>query len=154
MYYSITEITEAPLNPRIAPILLILLGLFVNLIGAGRGGRTPTTLRSADFESAASASSAIPAWGWEDAPKVSHRVWALRYLRALAGQSHERSKVSWLWFAPPPTGRVHSFGTAPRTSSGAIFVPPSGRKCEVRSTVARGLVFAPQPKQPVEESQS
>ena len=30
--------------------------------GAGRGGRTPTTLRSADFESAASASSAIPAW--------------------------------------------------------------------------------------------
>ncbi len=32
-------------------------------VGAGRGGRTPTTLRSADFESAASASSAIPAWG-------------------------------------------------------------------------------------------
>src|ERR1700691_5564075 len=31
--------------------------------GAGRGGRTPTTLRSADFESAASASSAIPAMG-------------------------------------------------------------------------------------------
>ena len=31
------------------------------LVGAGRGGRTPTTLRSADFESAASASSAIPA---------------------------------------------------------------------------------------------
>ena len=31
------------------------------LNGAGRGGRTPTTLRSADFESAASASSAIPA---------------------------------------------------------------------------------------------
>jgi hypothetical protein len=32
------------------------------ILGAGRGGRTPTTLRSADFESAASASSAIPAW--------------------------------------------------------------------------------------------
>jgi hypothetical protein len=31
-------------------------------IGAGRGGRTPTRLPSADFESAASASSAIPAW--------------------------------------------------------------------------------------------
>ena len=30
-------------------------------IGAGRGGRTPTRLPSADFESAASASSAIPA---------------------------------------------------------------------------------------------
>jgi hypothetical protein len=29
--------------------------------GAGRGGRTPMTRRSADFESAASASSAIPA---------------------------------------------------------------------------------------------
>src|SRR5882724_1441975 len=29
--------------------------------GAGRGGRTPTRLPSADFESAASASSAIPA---------------------------------------------------------------------------------------------
>ena len=33
------------------------------LIGAGRGGRTPMTLRSADFESAASASSTIPAHG-------------------------------------------------------------------------------------------
>src|SRR5277367_2717563 len=30
--------------------------------GAGRGGRTPTRLPSADFESAASASSAIPAY--------------------------------------------------------------------------------------------
>ena len=30
-------------------------------LGAGRGNRTPMTLRSADFESAASASSAIPA---------------------------------------------------------------------------------------------
>src|ERR1700726_1636898 len=30
--------------------------------GAGRGSRTPKTRRSADFESAASASSAIPAW--------------------------------------------------------------------------------------------
>ncbi len=29
--------------------------------GAGRGSRTPKTRRSADFESAASASSAIPA---------------------------------------------------------------------------------------------
>ena len=61
MYYSISEINETLHNPRIASILLILLDLFVNLIGAGRGGRTPTTLRSADFESAASASSAIPA---------------------------------------------------------------------------------------------
>jgi hypothetical protein len=33
--------------------------------GAGRGNRTPMTLRSADFESAASASSAIPAWALE-----------------------------------------------------------------------------------------
>jgi hypothetical protein len=32
-----------------------------SLAGAGRGGRTPTKLPSADFESAASASSAIPA---------------------------------------------------------------------------------------------
>jgi hypothetical protein len=31
--------------------------------GAGRGGRTPMTRRSTDFESVASASSAIPAWG-------------------------------------------------------------------------------------------
>ena len=31
------------------------------MIGAGRGGRTPTTLRSADFESATSANSVIPA---------------------------------------------------------------------------------------------
>jgi hypothetical protein len=30
-------------------------------VGAGRGSRTPKTRRSADFESAASASSAIPA---------------------------------------------------------------------------------------------
>ena len=79
MYYSISEINETLHNPRIASILLILLGLFVNLIGAGRGGRTPTTLRSADFESAASASSAIPALGWESAFKVSHRVWVGRY---------------------------------------------------------------------------
>ena len=34
----------------------VLLG-----VGAGRGSRTPKTRRSADFESAASASSAIPA---------------------------------------------------------------------------------------------
>ena len=33
----------------------------LQIVGAGRGGRTPMTLRSADFESAASASSAIPA---------------------------------------------------------------------------------------------
>ena len=32
--------------------------------GAGRGNRTPMTRRSADFESAASASSAIPAREW------------------------------------------------------------------------------------------
>jgi hypothetical protein len=31
------------------------------IFGAGRGGRTPMTLRSADFESAASANSTIPA---------------------------------------------------------------------------------------------
>ena len=37
----------------------LILNMFT--YGAGRGGRTPTTLRSADFESAASASSAIPA---------------------------------------------------------------------------------------------
>ena len=41
MYYSISEITETPPNPRIAPILLILLGLFLDSIGAGRGGSTP-----------------------------------------------------------------------------------------------------------------
>ena len=34
---------------------------FEAYLGAGRGGRTPTRLPSADFESAASASSAIPA---------------------------------------------------------------------------------------------
>jgi hypothetical protein len=33
-------------------------------LGAGRGSRTPKTRRSADFESAASASSAIPALAW------------------------------------------------------------------------------------------
>jgi hypothetical protein len=32
------------------------------LDGAGRGNRTPKSRSSADFESAASASSAIPAW--------------------------------------------------------------------------------------------
>jgi hypothetical protein len=37
--------------------------LLTSSSGAGRGGRTPMTLRSADFESAASASSAIPARG-------------------------------------------------------------------------------------------
>ena len=81
-----------------------------------------------DFESAASASSAIPASGWDDAPKVSHRVWALRYLRALAGQSHERSKVGWLWFAPPPTGRMDSFGALfPGFHPGLFsFLPPGG----------------------------
>ena len=40
---------------------------FFVVIGAGRGGRTPTRLPSADFESAASASSAIPAL-----PSASH----------------------------------------------------------------------------------
>jgi hypothetical protein len=35
----------------------------LNCAGAGRGSRTPKTRRSADFESAASASSAIPAEG-------------------------------------------------------------------------------------------
>jgi hypothetical protein len=63
MYYSIIEITETQPNPRITSTLLILLGLSLKFYGAGRGGRTPTTLRSADFESAASASSAIPALG-------------------------------------------------------------------------------------------
>ncbi len=51
--------------------------------GAGRGGRTPTTLRSADFESAASASSAIPAWGGGPLQKVSHRPCRQRYALAL-----------------------------------------------------------------------
>ena len=47
-------------DPYLSFILLIL-----NILdyGAGRGGRTPMTLRSADFESAASASSTIPARG-------------------------------------------------------------------------------------------
>ena len=61
MYYSLIEMAETPPNPRIASTFLILLSLLLTLYGAGRGGRTPTTLRSADFESAASASSAIPA---------------------------------------------------------------------------------------------
>src|ERR1700678_3674962 len=82
MYYSIFEISEAPLSSRISSTLLISVSLFFYLYGAGRGGRTPTTLRSADFESAASASSAIPASGWNDAPKVSHRVWPLRHSNA------------------------------------------------------------------------
>src|SRR5580698_287065 len=38
-----------------------LLGSIQDSTGAGRGSRTPKTRRSADFESAASASSAIPA---------------------------------------------------------------------------------------------
>jgi hypothetical protein len=42
------------------PIFWISLGEIS--VGAGRGSRTPKTRRSADFESAASASSAIPAW--------------------------------------------------------------------------------------------
>ena len=74
MYYSIVEITKTPNNPAISSILLILLGLFFELVGAGRGGRTPTTLRSADFESAASASSAIPAWGGYLLQKVLHSL--------------------------------------------------------------------------------
>ncbi len=48
----------------------IQTNLFI-IFGAGRGGRTPTTLRSADFESAASASSAIPASD-EAVVQVSH----------------------------------------------------------------------------------
>jgi hypothetical protein len=36
---------------------------FLEIRGAGRGGRTPMTRRSTDFESVASASSAIPAKG-------------------------------------------------------------------------------------------
>ena len=43
--------------------------------GAGRGGRTPMRLPSADFESAASASSAIPAW--ERHSQVSTRFLAV-----------------------------------------------------------------------------
>ena len=38
-----------------------LVGSIEDSVGAGRGSRTPKTRRSADFESAASASSAIPA---------------------------------------------------------------------------------------------
>ena len=43
------------------------------MIGAGRGNRTPMTLRSADFESAASASSAIPALklSWSNLPNCT-----------------------------------------------------------------------------------
>ena len=90
-----------------------------------------------DFESAASASSAIPASGWDDAPKVSHRVWALRHSRALAGQSHGRSKAGWLWLLPPPTGRADPLGRRPGLCPGLFSNPPSGRKCEARSVVAR-----------------
>jgi hypothetical protein len=45
-----------------APDLEPTMKEVVVFIGAGRGGRTPTRLPSADFESAASASSAIPAY--------------------------------------------------------------------------------------------
>ena len=38
-------------------------GFFLRVIGAGRGSRIPTVSPPADFESAASTSSAIPAWG-------------------------------------------------------------------------------------------
>jgi hypothetical protein len=47
--------------PLLAPLRDELGRLWVER-GAGRGSRTPKTRRSADFESAASASSAIPAW--------------------------------------------------------------------------------------------
>jgi hypothetical protein len=40
---------------------LVALSKQKGIYGAGRGSRTPKTRRSADFESAASASSAIPA---------------------------------------------------------------------------------------------
>jgi len=51
---------EAPTPYPFRPPRELINGMS-KVIGAGRGGRTPTTLRSADFESAASASSAIPA---------------------------------------------------------------------------------------------
>ena len=44
---------------ELAPARRVFCGAFG--VGAGRGSRTPKTRRSADFESAASASSAIPA---------------------------------------------------------------------------------------------
>jgi hypothetical protein len=48
-------------RPEIIHIELHYVSYRTSFAGAGRGNRTPMTLRSADFESAASASSAIPA---------------------------------------------------------------------------------------------
>jgi hypothetical protein len=61
--YDAKSATSAPEEHRmreLAPASRLFCGI---LAGAGRGSRTPKTRRSADFESAASASSAIPALG-------------------------------------------------------------------------------------------
>jgi hypothetical protein len=60
--------TKSPLRLLQKPVACRELGLLAAYSmgfrsGAGRGSRTPKTRRSADFESAASASSAIPALG-------------------------------------------------------------------------------------------
>jgi hypothetical protein len=70
--------------------------------GAGRGSRTPKTRRSADFESAASASSAIPAY-WRKRNRehqLNRRSEALQ-LAAFPSRRQPRKGISTTNFAPP-----------------------------------------------------
>ena len=59
----VPEISREAMGPQVELecILLNLKRLETHLLGAGRGNRTPMELLPTDFESAASASSAIPA---------------------------------------------------------------------------------------------
>ncbi len=102
-----TRVPENPISPPIAPEFPntgisgqeqkspLWRGDFTyksfRIRGAGRGGRTPMTLRSADFESAASASSAIPAQRNDEAgkPPLDERL-----LRLSAARSPRRKPTS------------------------------------------------------------
>ncbi len=66
MTTTVNDKTKSPLRLPQKVVVCEELGLPAAYLldfcaGAGRGSRTPKTRRSADFESAASASSAIPA---------------------------------------------------------------------------------------------
>ncbi len=66
MTTTVNDKTKSPLRLPQKVVVCRELGLPAAYLldfcaGAGRGSRTPKTRRSADFESAASASSAIPA---------------------------------------------------------------------------------------------
>jgi hypothetical protein len=102
------------------------------IYGAGRGGRTPTRLPSADFESAASASSAIPASGWNDAPKVSHRVWPLRYSHAQVNSDQAAGDGA----GPPDHSRLAHL---PRSASSKIHPAPFWDWGWMKVTAARHI---------------